>query len=944
MIKAFFGSVLYLVTFLWSCSELLSSVSAAECSDPFSCVLDNIYIYLGNATIPINDDGAVLYLTDLYCTDVAIQSFPSSYLAPTSLQFSLDGLHVYCAGDYVYDTGGRISYKGLMEATIKDTNVTMDFYLEKAPDSVFAEAMSIPVCEFLSEVVDVTFTGNKGVDFTALSNAVQTFLTVALKRIVCVKLPDLVSVNGTEALVDTINPALESIIANGPSAVPPLPFEYVSWSDTMLGLMSKMVDTQLAESIHSCVVDIFPAYTAMPWIDVLISAFTNSTGIIEIDVNKTIPVKNGSLALNEITIIGLNSFKTINLIQPSPTSNISLTTTLELDKLEIIMNTTTKSSPAEGWVEHRQFNFAISNVTIVVDLALGINKTHVDSLYFDQFMDHGCMLQSVGYLNITSLVADLTINEISLVQVSGGAAMLEQNLVELVDNAFLLLTDGFGDLVTEVLGGLFQGPVRGSINEKITQSIALSKESATCTAHVPYNTSSTANYVLWYNSSMIQMIDKVVSDAAGMNKFMDCITNHTGSLFIDRDNWSIEVDGLNSFYNLTLLGTYPGASPTNYPYDLLNSIGLGDCPDRTAPSCNPFALKFTAKGSQLETTDGWGSNLYSRATQLLGYEYFAEVDYDEVLTRYAMALLNPVFDGALGTPTLPIIPAGTTIYLSMENFYFFLDLFAKMNKADLQNVQVGQKGTTGCFAQAFNDISIVNMTLAASNVSLNVDDGKKNVDLTKMISTIFGALTRPSRIERTNQKIATELSNAAIACQNGGVVPMTDDNPPSDGDKKSFWQWYMILLIAGCIGALVALASAYYYWGRTGKIRCLRRQKGVDSAPVDEHGKEITDERSFYERWGFQDALICQVKLPRVLRAGIVVAVIGDMICFLMSNLDPNAVLVMAEVDILDTVIKPPPVFAFGLYSTVQDSQCWFDYVCLLALPIYHNLFAVVFF
>jgi hypothetical protein len=918
MSVSYWNSVILLIlTF----SVIVNNVNA-DCSDPLSCVLDSIYIPLPNATIPLTGD-AVLYLTNLYCTDVAIQSYPSMYVPPTSLGISVNGMHVYCQGHYVYDTGRRVSYQGLMEAVIKNTNVSMDYYLQKDPSSEFAEAMSIPSCNFTSMVIDVEFNGDHSVDFSQLANAVQALLTAVLKQVVCVSLPELVAINGTQALIDTINPALEVIIANGPSTVPQMPFDYISWSDTVLGLMSKVVDAQLADTIHSCVTEIFPAYTAMPWIDVLIGMITNSSGVIVVDVNSSIPVKNGTFVIDAVSLVGLNSFKTIDLIQPSSTSNISLTTTLELDKLQIILNTTTKSSAEQDYTESRQFTFAISNVTMVLDLAFGINKTHVDSLYFDQFMDYGCIMQSIGYLNISSLVADLTIDEISLVQVSGGAAILEQNLVQLVDNAFLLVTDGFGELVTDVLRGIFQGPVRAAINEKITASVTAGRQNSTCEGHVPYVNTTAATYVMWYNSTMIQMVDKFVNDATGINKLMSCISNQAGSLTIDREFWSLQIDGLTSFYNLSLMSPFPDASPTYHPYDLLNSLGLGYCPDKIGSVCSPFALKFVAKAAQYD----WLNSLY-HALVSVGNTEGGMLDYSDMVVNFLSSLVYPQLatelsvhsGGTVKAPSRPIIPAGTTIALSMENFYLYIDLFAQMNKAALSNVQILQKGTTGCVAQAFNEIAIENLTLAVSNVSLVINDGTKVKDLTKMLTAVFDILTRPSRIEYTNQKIATELNNAAVACENGGIVPFTDD-AISDNVEKATWQWEMILLICGCVLSLVGLMYVYYYWGRTGKIRCLRPQKGVDSFPIDENGREIVDDRSLYERWGFEDALICQIKLPRVLRVGIVLAVIGDMICFLMSNLDPNAVLVVAEVDLASLVISPPPVFAFGLKSTVQDSK-----------------------
>lgn len=93
-----------------------------------------------------------------------------------------------------------------------------------------------------------------------------------------------------------------------------------------------------------------------------------------------------------------------------------------------------------------------------------------------------------------------------------------------------------------------------------------------------------------------------------------------------------------------------------------------------------------------------------------------------------------------------------------------------------------------------------------------------------------------------------------------------------------------------------------------------RIREGQDSVPADE------SDESWWERWGWHEALVTQIRLPRVLRAGIPLAILGTVGMFVNSNLTPDAVTVMATIDIGSKVIAPDSIFDFGLANTVQDS------------------------
>ncbi len=276
----------------------------------------------------------------------------------------------------------------------------------------------------------------------------------------------------------------------------------------------------------------------------------------------------------------------------------------------------------------------------------------------------------------------------------------------------------------------------------------------------------------------------------------------------------------------------------------------------------------------------------------------------------------------------PILPAGTSIVFSVKEFSLFLNVMAQMDKNILKDLQVSQAQSSGCVASSFPVATVDEFSLAVSNATLVINDGKVSRDMTKSINKILDFVTSPRKIAKMNANIATKLANANDVCINSHVVPdASDDAIAQVVDNAEPWTWQIALLVGGCIGSLVLLLWVYYYWGRSGKIRCkIGSTKNEWSAVSDNDINEQfllddEDDRSWWDRWGCDDALICQVKLPLAFRIGIFCALIGNMGLFLNSNLLVDAVSVVMEIDIGNKVIQPDPIFNFGLASTVQDSK-----------------------
>jgi hypothetical protein len=84
----------------------------------------------------------------------------------------------------------------------------------------------------------------------------------------------------------------------------------------------------------------------------------------------------------------------------------------------------------------------------------------LDNFYLDQLSSPDCWLAAVTDINIPNMQLQLVLDGASIIEMNGDAGELEGDIAELVNNALLLVMGGFGDLTTNLINGLVQGPLR----------------------------------------------------------------------------------------------------------------------------------------------------------------------------------------------------------------------------------------------------------------------------------------------------------------------------------------------------------------------------------------------------------------------------------------------------------------------------------------------------
>lgn len=977
-------SMIYLIIFLSFSSLVMAN---ENCTDPLQCYLNDMELIIPNICIPVNNEtGSEFCLNNFACHGFYIGNIDSSYVydRPASLEFGVLNFETDCTGSWTYDR-----HRGNLDASVANTDILVDFYVTKEASTMLPTQLEFDQCDLASCDVELTFSGSlisEVLDF--ISPIIERIIKTAVYDILCVKVADLLYYNATAAIVNVLDPKLVELMASTPSTPPMLSStEYIDWNDSMIGKVHTLLN-QFANATTSVSPENFlncmNSTHDLSVINTLMEKITNRTGDI------TIPLGNislGNLSITALTISGFDTMSNVGLLIPSEQNPQLMLSTISLKELTVDISMTLDMYEYQ---ENSSLVIRISDVTLEMDLLLAINEAKLQSLPLSQLSELSCLGDAVDMFNITNLSVIMSVDLISIYELGGVAGDLEADIINYLDNTLLLITNGFGDLLSSVITGVFQGPVREGINDQVNSLL----HDSICP---PYFPPTTTDMIVWAESTVIQMIDTIANDMLGpigLNKLMTCVTNNTGVITIQNltnEYTRVMISGLNSFYEFALFYPIEGS-----PYNLGNQLGLGYC-DHTSSDpadCTPFSIAIEGNFifrpdyyDQLLMNLGQGQlNQISSFSSFLSYginsllslifesssassiafvatEISATAEttvsrartshLNELVAEYktaASASTTTSFTDTSAVVTAPVppipVPSGDTItYLAMtlENFNFHLNTMIEMDKNAMGALAVSQLSTTGCVPSTMKAVAIDTLSVNMTAMDVLVQNETKTFNVTPLVQAIFDRLGSPERLAQKNKNYEDQLSMSAATCANGGVEP-------SSGGDGSFeysnaWKWQMGVLVSGCICILIAFIWFFGRWGRNKRKGCLG-MSGFDNSGsgsgsgssgsrtrYDKHGnayqsssfsQEQEDEilsvwEEVYWTYGFEHSLAFHKELPLWFRVGVPIAILSCTALFINSNLDPEAVVVMANIYAGNEVIHSPPVFSFGLASTVND-------------------------
>ena len=628
-------------------------------------------------------------------------------------------------------------------------------------------------------------------------------------------------------------------------------------------------------------------------LDQAMNMLTDHTGNLHLPLNDTTftvpvvdpvsgPLGNITVILHSADLGGLNTFQDITLAVPGADEGMgkvatafSLRTGLSMDSLSAFLNTTISIDLDQGalkgtsLVESFVFDLKLTDLRLGLDLFAPLNKVKLGDLFMDQ-LSAPCVMSAMEYMNITSLVVDMHIEELQLTPVNTLAGSLEEDIDELADNLLRLVVEGFPELVSGLIAGAMQGPVRSAINGKLYQELVGAEE--LCPAHVDQPT--TDSWFVWSESTLLQTMDQYLSQylcADGMNGVMATLTNNTGILYINIPatspilaGWRIDISGLISFYEFAVM--QPTSSSA---FALTNLLGVGACDQEGASNsrgaCSP--LKIELEGIRE------------------------------------------------GTHTM--------LGVKLTNFHMFIDTLAKINVGTLLNMRLSTLFTqpSNCMMSAVDSVALQTLDMSFSEVDLELKEDTVEIDVSAMVDMLLGMVNDPSTLVMVNDKLGASISASGAMC---GVDPSSGgDVSPASGTTE--WQLEMGFLIAGCVTALAGFIWIVYGRykgynaannGRLDMDDSYNEQSGFSLVWIND---QINDTLGYEgEQRVLYDALLAQDSIPVLVRLLFPVAVLGNIYLFVSSNLAVGAS-VQGLITLGEKSIETGSVFEFGLADTVSD-------------------------
>jgi hypothetical protein len=680
-----------------------------ECTDsPLNCFLEQVEIVFPSPICEPTGSNEICII-NMICSHFKLKGIPSSYLQPYTIEVEVQNFDAQCIGNYTYN--GIPKMAGELDIKINNTDVLFDLLVAKEDNGILPASTTFEECNTSMDIF-ITFVGEKGSNpvLNGFAGVIERIVKNAVNTIVCVKGADFFAVNVTEAIVTELDPALEVIIDSQPTIISSIynnNNDYINIADTIIGKIHNFFNIFPSDTIYDCIKEKFPFITIIrPFINDIIDIATNGTGIIYIDLsemNETINneinnvldsnlnfgMKNFTIRLLSLTIAGLDSFTNITLLEPSPSSNITLATEVSLTYLNFTLQFMVNDELVEADIH-------ISDIDIGFDIAISIFKKLFDNLYIGQLFEEGCFASSVDFINITSIILDVDLNKIEMIVINS-TSVTNRDILLLLHNAIQLITVGYKDMVDALITGIAQGPIREFVNNGITNSISSSRDNC-----VQYTTNDELDLVVWSNSTIINIIDKIINGVMGfngINNILTCFTNGTGAVdkTLRLNNWDIEISGLNTFYNFSILNPLYNGVDDSLLYDLGNTLGIGQC-NAENHDCIPLGINFT------KISDDY--NIYQ--------------------------------DILLSTPSFPPETPITSISLTLENLYLYLDLLLEFNLNAMRNLHIGDLSVTGCIPSTFPEIVINELLINITNANININNGMIVLNSTDAIEFILG--------------------------------------------------------------------------------------------------------------------------------------------------------------------------------------------------------------
>lgn len=799
----------------------LNIYSVISCNNALDCWLDSL-------VIGIPDQCSQVLLTEccsqhLTCSHSTISKIKSKYMNPLAIMTDIDGLRVECQGNWKCGwTSGKLS------AIIKNTNIATTMTVGKSdllPTSVGSSSCSVTRMD-----VDINFSGSVASHVLELfSSILDSYVQDKGKKELCKKFGDELAKNGTDVIVQMLDPAALALISSAPDPVPHME-GYISWNNSLLGPLFRMGNRWIPSDTVALLVD----------------AVTNNTGSLSLDlqnetfnipITRTLPlglrststsegaiprpalktddshrlsldrplrpvraddrpdyerrlVGNLSITIRSVSVSGLRSLYGVQWLRPSLSSNISVVTALRARRLRVSIDVSILVIPARDAVmgprlrERFTLSVLLANASFGMDVVAAADPGRNANLFVDQvYGSKGlCLLTALDVLSLSSLRLNATIAEMGVVDVQGSShgvyGLLEKDLDVLINNTLRLATNDFRDLLTSSLSGLFQGPVRRYANKKL-DDLRLSA-AASCPIHQVHNLTTWLQWADVFPKHLPKNIESTV-----LNRVVDWRTSDTGQVGLHEAALDAVISGLDSFFSLT---AEPWGPVENTRYEEQTSSNRNIEQEGSAPAA---IVADTSAGCLLALGAAVGRCFGGTCPDLSSFR------------NSSLSLA-----AAVTVPTKGPLPLHAAVSLIMTSFGLSAVWDARVNRDTLMNLRLGNLQETGCLASTVDALSLLQLEASAVGAQLWFDSLPLGHRSAEVLAGLLALLGSPLSRSLINANIEATLASLSSTCSASNVMTNTSDN---EGHSESGWWWVARTPVIVC-AILLVLCVAVFVW------------------------------------------------------------------------------------------------------------------------------------
>jgi hypothetical protein len=505
---------------------------------------------------------------------------------------------------------------------------------------------------------------------------------------------------------------------------------------------------------------------------------------------------------------------------------------------------------------------------------------------------------------------------------------------ELIRNALRLVEGGYSDTLPKLIAGLGEGILRTAINREIAKYFHLHNSSMHCVPHkhkhrsrgdvtLPMstvtnidasestlmlagvgNSSGADGLINWADSSITRIINPLSASLTdtGLRSFADCATDGTGALALQFGRIQISLDGLDAFFNTSLLR--PAAVDQRRPHDLRNSIGMGRCRAGDEDGAyDPLVLTVTfPHGHELSLSL---SNLLVNLDATVGV---SEAALDAIQLKQLLGLQS----WRVGTDT---------------------------NSGDSYYGVGGPSQAIGCVFSAVQELSVASLGMSVGKAVLHLKGRgipTEAVDITEIANHLLGQAGATDTLAKVNRAAGSWRKDVAEQCAGS---PHHKPKTPPDSDAALDLD-ESVLITSGLVVAIAASIMSlywYWYWNLSEDSGCgcgsgsKAKTRASDSAKSDAVESEVGGDRGPFKG----AALAVHPSIHPILRALIPLVLLCNLVLFVISNGSTEAVSVFVHANVspgdagdfdgkkhrgADPFWSATfPIFYFGLTSTVRE-------------------------